>query len=175
MKKREKEPLISICEEIEANNEIRWKKRRLNENIKRKEREVNERLAIEKLRRLEKAQRKKEELLERIKQKNEFIVGKNEAWIKKKQNMWRRFRENNGLSLEDEEEIRREILARIPERNPRKPDNEKDTPKVDLKVTVKPAKLKISEGLAEKELSVDQLSPELSLLNEGLSTRKLSL
>ena len=78
------------------------------------------------MRRLQLAQRKKEELLAKIREKNEFKIGKSEQWITKKKKYWRNFRESSGLNSDDEEEIRRELVAKIPERIQRKtPDTEK--------------------------------------------------
>ena len=66
LKKRKKDPMILICEEIEAQNGAKWKKRKLDEEVIRRNRELDEKRELEKQKRLEKAKRKKEELLERI-------------------------------------------------------------------------------------------------------------
>ena len=67
LKKRNKDPLLAICEEIEAKNCQKWKRRKLNEEVIRKQIEEKERIELEKMQRIERAQRKKEELLKRIK------------------------------------------------------------------------------------------------------------
>lgn len=77
LKKRRKDPMVLICEEIEAQNGVRWKKRKLNEEINRRNRELEEKREWEKQKRLEKAKRKKEELLERTRRKNNIKIVKN--------------------------------------------------------------------------------------------------
>ena len=181
LKKRVKDPLLSLCEEIESNNKIKWKKRRLNEEVVMKEIALQEKLEIEKLKRLQKAQKKKEELLERIKKKTEFKIGKSEAWVKKKQKMWRQFREKNEIRCEDEEDIKRELMKRIPERVPRTSESQSDLiePETSNKEVVKAAKLSLkvstcSDSLAVNRLSLDQRSTELGLVRLSV-TIELSL
>ena len=60
LKKRRKDPLIMLCEEMESKNCEKWKKRRFNEEIVRKKLEEEEKIEIEKIKRLEKAKAKKE-------------------------------------------------------------------------------------------------------------------
>ena len=87
----------------------------------RKKIEEEEKREMEKRKRIEKAKAKKEELLERIRNKNNIIIGKSQSWIKRKQSLWRKYRESIGLNSEDESDLRNEIIARIPERVPKDP------------------------------------------------------
>ena len=48
------------------------------------------------------------------------MTGKDKKWIEKRKKMWRKYREKNGLDSDDEEELRRNIIALIPERKTQK-------------------------------------------------------
>ena len=73
LKKRKKDPLIAVCEEIENTNNKKWKKRKLDELVVKRNREAEEEKELEKQNRLRRAHAKKEELLEKIKNHNTVV------------------------------------------------------------------------------------------------------
>ena len=177
LKKRKKDPMILICEEIEAQNGVKWKKRKLDEEVIRRNRELEEKREAEKQKRLEKAKRKKEELLERIRRKNNIKIEKNIEWIRKKQNMWRKYRESIGLNSEDEEDLKRELVAQIPERKPKLGENKKiefGSPGLESKVNSEPPKIETKTELSLIEntqtehlkLSLTERIPEIDKMKE---------
>ena len=140
LNKRKKDPLSTICEEIIADNNKKWKRRRLDNVVYMRNRENEEKILLEKekekKKRLELAEKKKSELIRKLKQKGELrITGKSIEWVKRKQQLWRKFRESVGLNSDDEEDLRREIVSLIPERKPIF-DAEKLENGVNLKTTV---------------------------------------
>ena len=178
LKKRKKDPLSTICEEIIVENSKKWKKRKL-ENIvyirnkEREEKELEDK-ENERRKRIELAEKKKAELLSKLKKKGELrVFGKSVGWIKKKQQLWRKYRDIVGFNSDDEEEIKREIIDMIPERKP-KFDAEISDGKVERVHTIsirnRSPKLRGSKFDSD-ELSVAQLSPvklKIKLSSEGL-------
>ena len=121
IKEGRKEELLKLCEEIIAENTQEWKRRKLDEEGKRKLREEKEKSEMEKKTRLEKAAKKKKELLEKIEKKNggNIVIikkGKGLQWIREKQKKWREYREREQITDEDEVEMRRKLLEKIPTR-----------------------------------------------------------
>ena len=80
LKKRKKDPLSTICEEIMTENSKRWKKRKLEKIVYIRNKEREEQKIIdkenEKKRRLELAEKKKKELLSKLKNKGDLRVEK---------------------------------------------------------------------------------------------------
>ena len=73
---------------------------------------------IKRYERREKGRRKKEEILEKIRREKSDgrMEGKPVEWVRRKQRHWREYREREGISMEDEEDIRRELIKNIPKR-----------------------------------------------------------
>ena len=70
---------------------------------------------------LNRAFAKKHELLKKIEDKKlsnkeTKFSGKSAQWIKKTKESWRRYREDNQIDSDEEEEIRRKLILAIPER-----------------------------------------------------------
>jgi len=95
-------------------NYIPWKRRKIQEEIrKEKENQIEEEI-WERTKRLNRAKWKKRDLLEEIERKKK--EGKPIEWIKKKQKYWRKYRERVEVDEDEMEEIRSRILLMIPER-----------------------------------------------------------
>ena len=76
----------------------------------------------EKKERIEKAKRKKQELLDRLARRGEIVImreGKDIEWIRRKQSQWRKYREKENISIEEENVLRNKMIEKIPERRPR--------------------------------------------------------
>ena len=121
--RKRKETLGEVCEDILEENEVKWKRRRLEEEVikKMEERELEKKIKYgkEKRERIEKAKKKKGELLEQLEKKKEIVIvkeGKSVEWVKKKQASWRRYRERKRIDSEEEEELLMRIIEKIPER-----------------------------------------------------------
>ena len=92
-------------------------KRKLLEEIDKEKKERNERI--------EKAKRKKEEFMRRIENKNKEKImmikpGKGIEWINEKKVLWRKYREREKITDEDESEMMKRLIAAIPERELRR-------------------------------------------------------
>ena len=110
----------------------------------------------EKRKLLEIAEKKKSELLRKLKQKGELrITGKNIEWVKRRQQLWRKYRESVGLNSDDEEDLRREMVRLIPERKPIF-DAEKLENRVNFKTTVNLRESSLGKNVPQ--LSSDELS-----------------
>ena len=184
LKKRKKDPLSTICEEIIIENSKRWKKRKL-ENIvhitnrEREEKEIEDK-ENEKRKRIELAEKKKTELLNKLKLKGELrVFGKNIGWIKKKQQLWRKYRDNIGFNSDDEEEMRRGIIEMIPERKPKidAEISDEKVEKVQIKLRNRSPILRgaksDSDKLSVAQLSSAKLSPK-GLYKDSYKSRDLS-
>ena len=89
---KRKETLQEVCEDILRENAVKWKRRRVEDEVIKKieEREIEKSLEYEKQNseRLEKARKKKEELLVRLEKKRKIVIvkeGKSAEWVKRKQ------------------------------------------------------------------------------------------
>ena len=74
-------------------------------------REWEDILLLEKENEKRKISEKKSELLRILQKKEELrITGKNTEWVRKNQQLWRKYRDSTGLNSDDEEDLRREIV-----------------------------------------------------------------
>ena len=105
-------------------NRDKWNWRKM-EQIKEKKRndEKEEKLwkeYVEKNKRIQKAKEKKEALLEKLKREGKLeLRGKNDGWIERKKEIWRKYRETIMEEVDDDEKdekLRNTIMEAIPER-----------------------------------------------------------
>ena len=89
---------------------------------------------------MKKRKGQREELLSRLAKKGEIIVlkkGKSIDWIKRKQSQWRNYREKVKITKEEEENLQRKIIEKIPERKIRfekTPEKSPKSPKMTEKI-----------------------------------------
>ena len=79
-----------------------WKKRRIEENVKKKENENIGTQVLERIQRRNKGVEKKNELLQKLKSQGKIKVkGKDKDWINQRRLNWRRYRDTNETLLDD--------------------------------------------------------------------------
>ena len=153
---------------------MKWKRRRLEDEVIKKieERETEKRLEYErqKSERLEKARKKKEELLARLEKKRKIVVvkeGKSEEWVRRKQECWRKYRERERISSDENRELLRSIIEKIPER---KIGVNRDGENCDLildptlpspPLLVEGGTIEIGEGIKSQKIDVRNTIPQL--------------
>ena len=121
VKNNEGGDLLQVCKDIIAENENNWKRMRLDNEALERLREEREKEEEERRLRIERAAKKKKDLLEKIEKKNgnKIIIvknGKGVDWIREKQRMWRQYREKENITDEEEKELRRTLIQKLPER-----------------------------------------------------------
>ena len=149
-KKKKKENLMTVCDEIISFNDAKWKLKRRKEL---EEREKVERNEQERTLRLDKAKRKKETLLEKIKQSRGIdinLIGKDKEWIERRKKGWRKFRDKVEMEEEDESLFWNEIIECIQERISRESYREnmenRDISEIESQSNlIKPPKLKVKQ------------------------------
>ena len=176
-----------VCEDMIRENKVKWKRRRLEEEVikKMEERELEKKLKYEKQRRerIEKASKKKEELLARLEKKRKIVIvkeGKSAEWVKQKQECWRKYRERKRIDSDENRELLQKIIEKIPER---KIGGNGDSEIGDLNLEptlpstpllVEGGSIEIGEGLKSPK-EVDPLDPNVKALKNPLFPSKLKI